>query len=88
MPDEGLFMMLVTMGIVSSKQLYRTRVGRSIGSRLQDFLGISPSICFTVFSYKLKLYEDCTRELASISEDWSVRVKAAFDLFNHTESNH
>ena len=35
-----------------------------------------------VFSYKLKLCKGCTREFNWVSGDWSVRVKAASDLFS------
>ena len=37
---------------------------------------------YKVFSYKLKLCKDCAREFNWVSVDWSVRVKAASDLFN------
>ena len=37
---------------------------------------------YKAFSYKLKFYKDCARELIKISGDWSARVKAASDLFN------
>ena len=60
------------MGIISSKQSYRT--GVSMGSRSQD-LGHFLDYCFyEVFSYKLTLYKDYARELSRVSGDWSVRV--------------
>ena len=37
-----------------------------------------------VISYKLKFCKESPRELNSVSGDWSVRVKAAFNPFNHT----
>ena len=33
-------------------------------------------------SSKLKLCKDCAREFNRVTGDWSVRVKAASDLFN------
>ena len=47
--------------------------------RSQDFL---VSRFYKVFSYKLKLSKGCAREFSWVSGDWSVRVKAASDLFN------
>ena len=43
--DKDLFMILVTMGIIRSKQSRRTKVG--MGSRSQDFWGISWTTVFT-----------------------------------------
>ena len=43
--DKDLFVILVTIGIISSKQSQRTEVG--MGSRAQDFLGISWTTVFT-----------------------------------------
>ena len=43
--DKDLFMILVTVGIISSKQSKRTEVG--MGSRSQDLLGISYTVVFT-----------------------------------------
>ena len=37
---------------------------------------------YKVFSYKLKLCKGCAREFNWISGNWSVRVKAASDLFS------
>ena len=54
-----------------------------MGSRSQDFLGISWTMVFNkVFSYKLKLCKGCAREFNWVSGNWSVRVKAASDLVN------
>ena len=66
------------MGIISSKQSYRT--GEGTGSRWQDFL--DNYLFYKVFSYKMKLYKDCAREVNWISGGGSVRVKAASGLFN------
>ena len=43
--DKDIFMISVTMGIISSKQSKKADVG--MGSRSQDFFGIS---CTTVFA--------------------------------------
>ena len=46
-------------------------------------LGAFPELLFyKVFSYKLKLCKDCARELNKVSRNWSVRLKAASDLFS------
>ena len=75
---KTLFIILVTMGIISSKQSQGTGVG--MGSRSQDFLGIS---CSTVF-----IKSSVTNSAKTVPEKstglvgLSVRVKAASDLFN------
>ena len=74
-------MILVTIGIISSKQSYRTEVGME--SRPQDFFGHFLEYSFyKVFSYKLKPCRDCARELNRVSGNWCVRDTAASDLFN------
>ena len=42
---------------------------------------------YKVFGFKLKPCKDCAREFNRISDDWSVRVKAASDLFNRMYNN-
>ena len=39
-----------------------------------------------VFSYRLKLREDCSREFNRVNGDWSVRVKAASDSSNNSSN--
>ena len=54
-----------------------------MGSSSQDFfLHFLDYGFYKVFSYKLKLCKDCAREFNRVRRDWSVRVKAASDLFN------
>ena len=54
-----------------------------MGSKVTGLWGHFLDYCFyKVFSYKLKLCKDCARELNGVSGDWSVRVKAAFAIFN------
>ena len=56
-----------------------------MGSKSLDFFFAFPRVrSHAIFSYRLTISKEWTRERNSVRRDWSVRVKAASDLFGLT----
>ena len=74
--DTGHYCNNFIQTIMKDRGRYGVEVTRLFGHFL-DYV-----FFYKVFSYKLKLCKDCTREFNRVSGNWSVRVKTASDLFN------